>query len=100
MTLNELYDLYLAHPTVTTDTRDCPEGSIFFALRGASFNGNEFALQALAAGCAYAVVDDPETKGDERLIHVPDVLDTLQQLAALHRRRLALPTLQITGTNG
>ena len=61
MTLNELYDLYLAHPTVTTDTRDCPKGSIFFALRGASFNGNEFALQALAAGCAYAVVDDPET---------------------------------------
>lgn len=100
MEISELYDLFLRHPAVTTDTRDCPEGALFFALRGTSFNGNDFATAALDAGCAYAVVDDPGLKGDDRLIHVDDVLSTLQQLAALHRRTLGIPVLQITGTNG
>lgn len=96
----ELYKLYLEHPEVTTDTRHCPAGSIFFALRGTTFNGNSFALQALAAGGAYAVVDDPAVTGDERLIHVDDALVALQQLATWHRRQLHTPVVQITGTNG
>lgn len=100
MEISELYDLFLRHPAVTTDTRDCSEGALFFALRGTSFNGNDFATAALAAGCAYAVVDDPRLRGDDRLIHVDNALSTLQQLAALHRRTLGIPVLQITGTNG
>ncbi|MDD6921258.1 MAG: UDP-N-acetylmuramoyl-tripeptide--D-alanyl-D-alanine ligase, partial [Bacteroidales bacterium] len=98
--LEELYSLFQAHSIITTDTRHCPEGSLFFALRGERFDGNAFALQALQAGCAFAVVDDPAVEGDERLLHVPDVLTTLQQLAALHRRTLGTPIVQITGTNG
>ena len=58
MEISELYRLFCEHPVVTTDSRDCPEGSIFFALKGASFNGNEFAKSALEKGCAYAVVDE------------------------------------------
>lgn len=98
--LEELYSLFQAHSVITTDTRHCPEGSLFFALRGERFDGNAFAQQALQAGCAFAVVDDPAVGGDERLLHVPDVLTTLQQLAALHRRTLGTPIVQITGTNG
>lgn len=98
--LEELYSLFQAHSVITTDTRHCPEGSLFFALRGERFDGNAFALQALQAGCAFAVVDDPAVGGDERLLHVPDVLTTLQLLAALHRRTLGTPIVQITGTNG
>ena len=98
--LEELYSLFQAHSVITTDTRHCPEGSLFFALRGERFDGNAFALQALQAGCALAVVDDPAVGGDERLLHVRDVLTTLQQLAALHRRTLGTPIVQITGTNG
>ena len=98
--LEELYSLFQAHSVITTDTRHCPEGSLFFALRGERFDGNAFALQALQAGCAFAVVDDPAVGGDERLLHVPDVLTTLQQLAALHRRTLGTPIVQITDTNG
>ena len=97
----ELYNLYLAHPVVTTDSRKCPEGSIFFALKGETFDGNQYALQALEKGCAYAVVDNPEiANGDERLILVPDVLKALQELAAHHRKEWGGPVLQITGTNG
>ena len=101
MTLPQLYDIYHRHPVVTTDTRHCPEGSLFFALRGDKFDGNAFALDALANGCAYAVVDDAEVAAkDARCLFVDDVLSILQELAAHHRRVLDTPVLQITGTNG
>ena len=101
MNIEELYSIYMQHPHVTTDSRKCPDGSIFFALRGATFDGNEYALQALQKGCAYAVVDKAEVaKQDKRLILVDDVLTALQQLAAHHRRMWGGPVLQVTGTNG
>lgn len=102
MTIETLYQLFLQHPIVTTDSRDCPEGSLFFALKGESFNGNAFALQALRAGCAYAVIDEAEfaEAGNERLILVDDCLRTLQLLANYHRRQLNIPVIGITGTNG
>ena len=58
MDIKELYKLYQQHPCITTDSRDCPEGSIFLALKGEKFNGNQYALQALEKGCAYAIVDE------------------------------------------
>ena len=58
MDIKELYQLYQQHPCITTDSRDCPKGSIFLALKGESFNGNQFALQALEKGCSYAIVDE------------------------------------------
>lgn len=100
MLIPELYNLFLQHPVVTTDTRNCPEGSLFFALRGTTFNGNDFALKALESGCAYAIVDDASLPADSRLIPVEDALATLQELASYHRSRLATPIVQITGTNG
>ena len=92
----------MEHPTVTTDSRECPEGSIFFALKGASFNGNAFAGKALEQGCAYAVVDEKEVAetGDSRYIVVDDSLSALQQLANYHRRKLGTRIVGVTGTNG
>lgn len=101
MTLEALYALFLNYPHITTDTRQCAEGMLFFALRGANFDGNQFATQALTAGCAYAVVDDASVAtGDARLILVDDVLATLQALAHHHRMQWGGRVLQITGTNG
>ena len=102
MDISELYDLFTQHPFVTTDSRDCPLGSIFFALRGTTFNGNRFARAALEKGCAYAVVDEPEfvDEDDMRFVLVNDCLQTLQQLANRHRRTLGTRIIGITGTNG
>jgi UDP-N-acetylmuramoyl-tripeptide--D-alanyl-D-alanine ligase len=105
MQISKLYTLYNRHPIVTTDSRHCPSGSIFFALKGESFDGNAFAKQALDAGCAFAVVDgdaDVATSRptNERIILVDNVLTTLQQLARLHRETLGIPVIAITGTNG
>ncbi len=97
----ELYRRFLEHPAVSTDSRRIASGSLFFALRGASFDGNRFALDALDRGAALAVVDDPALAGtDPRLIEVADTLTALQELAALHRRRLGIPIVAIAGSNG
>ena len=111
MNIKELYEFYKQHPVVTTDSRDCPEGSIFFALKGESFDGNQFALQALEKGCALAVVDDPSVvekaklstlnaQLSTRLLLVSDVLKTFKMLAREHRRQFHIPVIGITGTNG
>ncbi len=102
MDISELYQIYQAHPVITTDSRDCPEGSIFLALKGASFDGNKFADMALEKGCAYVIVDEKEyaKEGDERYILVDDCLTTFKQLAREHRRHFDIPVVGITGTNG
>ncbi|MDR2473461.1 MAG: UDP-N-acetylmuramoyl-tripeptide--D-alanyl-D-alanine ligase [Tannerella sp.] len=100
MTIFELYKLFCEHPTVTTDSRDCPVGSLFFALRGDTFDGNAYAQNALNAGCAYAVIDNPDFAADERMILVDNTLETLQSLALHHRKTLNTKIIAITGTNG
>ena len=101
MEITELYEIFRQHSVITTDTRECPEGSIFFALKGASFNGNLFARQALDQGCCYAVVDELcDGAADSRLIVVDDVLTTLQSLAHYHRKQLGTKIIGVTGTNG
>ena len=100
--IEQLYRIYLEHPVVSTDSRKCAPGSIFFALKGERFDGNQYAAEVLANGCACAVVDDPKVvpSGDNRYFLVPDVLTALQQLAAFHRQHLTIPVIGITGTNG
>ena len=87
MEAKELYELYKKHPVVTTDSRDCPEGSIFIALKGASFDGNKFAKMALEKGCSYAVIDEKEyaEEGDDRYIVVGDTLP-VQHTCHRHNR--------------
>ena len=99
MDIKELYKLYQQHQCITTDSRDCPEGSIFLALKGESFNGNKFAMQALEKGCSYAIVDE-DVANDPRIIKVDDCLQTFKDLAREHRRQFDIPVIGITGTNG
>ena len=100
MDIKDLYKLYQQHPQITTDSRDCPNGSIFLALKGESFNGNKFAESALEKGCAYAIIDEPEYKKDDRFILVGNCLQTFKDLAREHRRQFDIPVIGITGTNG
>jgi UDP-N-acetylmuramoyl-tripeptide--D-alanyl-D-alanine ligase len=98
--IDKIYSIFLAHPVVSTDSRQIQPGSIFFALKGDSFNGNEFANMALEKGASYAIIDDVEYAHDDRIIFVSDVLSTLQDLALHHRTHFRIPVLAITGSNG
>ena len=93
---------------MTTDSRAIKGGELFFALKGENFDGNEYALKALEAGAAYAVVNadsDAARSDDSRLIRVDDTLKTLQELARWHRSMTfvdgkPLTVIALTGTNG
>jgi len=118
MNIEQLYQRYLQHPSIQTDTRKLKEGDLYFALKGPNFNGNQFALSALEQGAAYAVIDEapparltgtsapapdgtaPDAAFSDRLILVEDVLTTLQALALHHRRQFDIPFIAITGSNG
>jgi len=100
MEIASLYAIFRNHPIVSTDTRNIPINSIFFALKGANFNGNAFASEALSKGASYCVIDEQEFALNDKMILVDNVLKSLQQLANYHRNQLGLPILAITGTNG
>jgi len=98
----KIFNAFLEKRLVTTDSRNIPSGSLFFALKGENFNGNAFATDALAQGAAYAIVDEVFNEGgfDEQLIVVNDALKALQNLAADYRNTFQFPVLAITGSNG
>ncbi len=96
----ELYSNYLLHRAVSTDSRSITPGSIFFALKGQSFNGNTFAQKALESGAAFVVVDEAAFQLNDRCLLVEDALTALQQLANYHRMTMNFPVLAITGSNG
>jgi len=112
MDIKAIHAIFLrCNQKITTDTRKITEGSVYFALKGENFNGNNFATEALAKGCVYAVVDDLtqalatgeggiQVCDKEKYILVSDVLATLQQLANYHRAQLNIPVIAITGSNG
>ena len=104
MSIEQLYGLWKASKGVNTDSRTIQPGQIFVALKGDTFDGNAYALRALEAGAAYAIVSSPSVISSEveksRLILVEDTLQTLKELAAYHRSQLGIPVIGLTGTNG
>lgn len=95
-----LYQHYLKHRTICTDTRNIVPGCLFFALKGEKFDANTFAEQALALGAAYVVIDNKDYQLNERCLLVTDVLCALQELARHHRTQLNIPVVGLTGSNG
>lgn len=100
LSIEALYNFFIKHPFVITDTRKLKPGDIFFALKGDNFNGNTFAFQALQLGAGYAVIDELQQEDNNNFILVDDVLATLQQLAQYHREQFTIPFIGITGSNG
>ncbi len=98
--INELYSIYLRHSHVVKDTREIKKGSLFFALKGANFDANNFADEAIENGASYVVIDNANKKKDDRYLLVKDSLECLQNLAKHHRNQLNIPVLGITGSNG
>ncbi|RPA69903.1 UDP-N-acetylmuramoyl-tripeptide--D-alanyl-D-alanine ligase [Cyclobacteriaceae bacterium YHN15] len=102
MNIEQLYKHFLQSSGVSTDTRKINQGNIFFALKGPNFNANDFAAKALEMGASLVVVDEARIipKDDPRYFLVDDVLIGLQQLANFHRKKLSIPIIGLTGSNG
>lgn len=100
MEIKQLHQQFLTSDGISTDTRNILPNTIFFALKGENFNANHFAKKALEAGASFAVIDEAAEVSDPRFILVPDVLKSLQELAAFHRRYCGIPVIGLTGSNG
>ena len=102
MKINALYEhLKKCNHDVSTDTRKVIKGSIFFALKGKNFDGNDYAVEALKNGAAYCVVDNKSvSKLDQRIFLVDNVLETLQKLSTYNRDKSKCYVIALTGSNG
>jgi UDP-N-acetylmuramoyl-tripeptide--D-alanyl-D-alanine ligase len=100
MKIKDIYELYIQNPSITTDSRKINKGDLFWALKGEHFDGNKFVQFALNSGARFAVSDDKSNQKSDRVIIVQDSLETLQKLAQYHRKKLNIPIIVITGTNG
>lgn len=100
MKIEDLYQIYSKEYLVDTDTRSIRKGTIYFALKGTNFNGNTFAAEALEKGAVLSIVDEKEYITDDNIVLVDDVLKTLQSIANYHRRKLNIPIVSLTGSNG
>jgi UDP-N-acetylmuramoyl-tripeptide--D-alanyl-D-alanine ligase len=99
MSIEEIHHHFLKSSGVCTDTRTINNNCLFFALKGDNFNGNAFAKSAIDKG-AYKVVIDEKDYLNKNAILVPNVLNTLQELATFHRNYLNIPIIALTGSNG
>ncbi|MBQ0148373.1 MAG: UDP-N-acetylmuramoyl-tripeptide--D-alanyl-D-alanine ligase [Flavobacteriaceae bacterium] len=101
MNTSAIFELFLKNPKVTTDTRNIEKNSIFFALKGANFNGNSFANQAIEQGALAAIVDEKKYENQNKnIFYVDDALFALQDLARAYRNYLKIPFIGLTGSNG
>ncbi|MBD44645.1 MAG: UDP-N-acetylmuramoyl-tripeptide--D-alanyl-D-alanine ligase [Flavobacteriaceae bacterium] len=99
MIIETLHKDFLKSSGICTDTRSINNNCLFFALKGANFNGNTFANNALKKGAYKVIIDEKEFLNDHSIL-VHDVLQTLQELATFHRNYLKIPIIALTGSNG
>jgi UDP-N-acetylmuramoyl-tripeptide--D-alanyl-D-alanine ligase len=101
MNIIQLHDYFKNSSGVVTDSRKLTQDCFFVALKGKNFDGNQFALEAIEKGAKYALVDRPEiAKKNDRLILVENTLQSLQELACYHRKKLKAKIIALTGSNG
>ncbi len=98
--LQKIYQIYLKTPVISKDSREKLSGGVYFSLKGEKFDGNIFAKDALQNGATIAVIDNPKYRINDNYILVEDALTTLQNLARIHRSKLNIPVIGITGSNG
>ena len=98
--MEKLFDLFYQTSGVFTDTRNVLKDGLYIALKGANFNGNAFAAEAIKQGAKYSIVDEPEYANNSTIFYVDDALKFLQKLANFHRKQFNIPIIGITGSNG
>jgi Alr-MurF fusion protein len=80
-----------------------PAASLFFALKGPRRDGHSFIADLYQKGVRNFVVSMEVDAGacpEANIILVPDTVQAMQQLVALHRNRYSIPVIGITGSNG
>ena len=87
--------------SVTTDSRKISKGSLFIALQGEKFNGEDFVEESFKKGATAAIVSKNFNRAvDGVIVKVDDTLTAYQQIAAAWRDKFNIPIIAITGSTG
>lgn len=100
MNITSIYEKFKECSSVSTDTRNIANNSLFVALKGEHFDANIFAKEALEKGAKYVIIDNIDFQIEGKTILVNDSLKTLQELANFHRKTLNTKLIALTGSNG
>ena len=103
MNIENLHNKFLeCKSIVDIDSRSIRKGSMFFAIKGENFDGNNFAIEALKKGASKAIIDSKDKKFEdvENVIKVENSLEALQKLANYHRNKTKSKIIALTGSNG
>lgn len=101
--IHSIYELYITSSGIEINSQKVKKNSIFIALRGKNFDGNQFAYEAILNGAKLAIIDNKKfiTSYNKKIFFVNNTLFFLQQLAKYHRNKLYhIPIIAITGSNG
>ena len=87
------------------DTRKIEKDNVYLAIKGANFNGNDFAIKALEAGASVVIVDElnfnlNDIKENGNVIKVKNTREALLNLAKFYREKLGLKVIGVTGSTG
>jgi UDP-N-acetylmuramoyl-tripeptide--D-alanyl-D-alanine ligase len=92
---------------ISIDSRTIREGELFVALKGPRFDGHDYVAEAMKRGASGAMVERSVLEeryerlgGMHNIIPVEDTLLSLQEMAAMHRKKFTIPVVGITGSNG
>src|SRR6056300_1625433 len=88
--------------SISTDTRDLKAGSLFFAIKGEQFNGNDYVEDALKKGASFVVTDSRRFKenNDKNIIYVNSSVIALRTIAKNILKTFNGDLIGITGSNG
>ena len=86
---------------ISTDSREVENGDLYIALEGLRTNGHNYISSAASVGCTSALVSRSQEKmSSMQQIVVENPLLVIGEIANYWRRKINIPVIGITGTNG
>ena len=88
--------------SISTDTRSLKKNSLFIAIKGENFDGNDFVDEALSKGSNIIIADNKRFKNnkDKRIIWVNDSIKALKTISNNIIKDYGGNVIAITGSNG
>ena len=88
--------------SISTDTRSIKKNSLFIAIKGENFDGNDFVEDAITKGALYAIADKKkyENQKNKKIIYVKNTVKALKKISGNIINEYKGKVIAVTGSNG
>jgi len=88
--------------SISIDSRSIKKESLFIAIKGNNFNGNNFVKEAFKKGASIALVDDQKFIGseDSKIVYVKNTIRALKKISKNIIKNYDGDIIAVTGSNG